>query len=149
MKRFLTLVMVSIAACSGLATAQQPGSQQYNSVFLPAHGADDTVSGAGWESRWGAMAISPTNSWTGWAVNRPSKEIAANEAMQMCAARGGVDCIIDFSFHDSCGAVATNGFKGQAGSDRSLRIVRRETLKACGRDCRILWEGCSFAVRVK
>lgn len=149
MKSLALTLLVSLALYCGVSVAQQPGSPQYNSVYLPAHGAGDTDRRDGLESRFGAMAGSPVNSRSGWVVDRPSREAANRDALEMCEARGGIDCVVEFKFENSCGAVATSAERHVTASDRTLGVVKRKVLKSCGRDCRILWEGCSLAARTR
>lgn len=132
------------------ATAQQPGTPAYNSVFLPAHGVGDTVQTA-WEDRWGSYASGKFDpsfgaSTTGASFNFSTSEAAEAEALRVCAQRGGIDCSIVITTQNACLAVAT-GAKGYLAEEETLRKARRKALKGCGTDCRILWEGCSLPVR--
>lgn len=136
---------------SGGAAAQQPGTPAYNSVFLPAHGVGDTVQPA-WEDRWGAYASGKFDprygsSTTGVSFNRDTREAAEAEALRLCAQRGGIDCSIELTSHNTCFALAAGPERSHWSNNPVLKKGRRIALKGCGNECRILWEGCSLPVR--
>lgn len=133
-----------------VALAQQPGSVDYNRVFLPAHGAGDTRRLPDPKTRWGAAALSHINSWSGFVVGYPSEEMATEAAIEMCTRRGGENCLPDYTFRNSCSAVAVGGQYSAYATTPDLRNARRRALQTCsegGAPCRILWEGCSLRAR--
>ncbi|WP_425600326.1 DUF4189 domain-containing protein [Luteimonas deserti] len=135
------------------AFAQQPGSNQYNTVFLPAHSAGDTIR-ENLESRWGAYALSSPDpstgiSVTGFVAARASLEEAKNAAITHCTERGGTDCAVPegYVFRDTCAVATTGPGRGNFVQDSNLRRARRYGLRSCGKGCRVLWEACSLPSR--
>jgi hypothetical protein len=122
--------------------AQQPGTPQYNSVFLPAHGAGDTRQPP---RRWGAVARGD-DLQLGWSVNGDSEDQAGNLAVRDCSARGSRNCQVVNTFSNSCAVVVV----GQSDRNflslprRSLDKVRKTALKECGPECRVMFEGCAL-----
>ena len=128
----------------GLSSAQQPGSAAYNSVYLPGHGVGDTRRPS---LSWGAFAISDENGWSGWALNASSEADAGLAAIRQCTERGGVNCRVSMGFANSCAAVARNGISGYSAAGKSIRLARRDALRACGKGCEIFQERCSWPDR--
>lgn len=140
------IVVLVLLAASGIAMAQQPGTVEYNTVFLPAHGVGDTRAPAEGDS-WGAFAIAMGNedgvSMTGWAINHATETQARNASLEMCDRRGGKDCVVDLVFMNQCAAVTTSDAGTYASRDRTLKLSRRAAREHCGSGCRILYEGCT------
>lgn len=138
-----TLVFLSI---TGTAYPQDPSSQQYHTVFLPAHGVGDTKS-PDKNLSWGAYSVSNSDeeevSLSGWAVGYQSEKAASAAALEMCSRRGGINCAINMVFANRCAVVATSDDGTAASRESSLRRARRSAMQACGKNCRILYEGCS------
>lgn len=81
------LAFVALASIATIANAQQPGSVEYNTVFLPAHGVGDTVR-ASPRDRWGrllpatvrfsdlslALKERPRQRMWRWRIARPTAE---------------------------------------------------------------------------
>lgn len=148
--RFISLfALLAISLGLGSVLAQQPGTQRYNTVTLPAHGMGDTIQQGQWERRWGALALSSVNNLSGFALDYRTKEQAEEAALAHCRSRGGVDCIVEANFDNSCVAIATSDVHSRWVQERTLRKARREALRNCGSGCRILWEGCTLPERVQ
>ncbi|WP_425491077.1 DUF4189 domain-containing protein [Luteimonas fraxinea] len=124
------------------AAAQQPGSADYNRVFLPAHGVGDTRQ-AHPDDRWGAYAVSETNGLTGFVTGHLSEGDAVRAATTMCAERGGGMCALEVTFVNECAAVATSSFKSRWAIEPTLRSATNAAKRDCGRACEIRWSGCS------
>ena len=125
-----------------LALAQEAGTPQYNSVFLPAHGAGDTRRAP--PDGWGAWARGDDKT-LGWTFSGRTEEEARQLAVADCIARGSQNCQVVKTFGNACAAVAAgpNARKYYI-TPKSQRAARREALKACGPDCKIVFEGCAM-----
>lgn len=136
---------ILVIACS-TGWAQQPGTVEYNTVFLPAHGAGDTRTPISSQS-WGAFSIAMLDegeiSMTGWAINHDTESEAVQASLEMCSRRGGIGCEINLVFMNQCAAVTTSSSGTYASRDRTLGLARRAARKPCQADCRILYEGCA------
>ena len=126
------------------AVAQQPGTNAYNQIFLPAHGAGDTRHAP---LAWGAFSVSPSDQLTGSATGAASEEAASAAAIADCQRRGGVACAVEFTYSNQCVAVAATSQKYAWSRGRTARSVRSKAMAACGGDCAIYYEDCSFYVR--
>ena len=145
MHRISLLIGALLMAAMPLASyAQQPGSVDYNRVFLPAHGAGDVKQP---RLSWGSFAMSDANSLSGWGLNAASEKEARNQALSVCAQRGGTDCEVLFVFADSCAAIAVNDSESFSSAGGALEDVRRESLRRCGAGCEIFQERCSLPGR--
>ncbi|MCD9030013.1 DUF4189 domain-containing protein [Luteimonas sp. BDR2-5] len=91
---------------------------------------------------WGAFAASP-NEWSGWATGAESEDSARSAAIENCLSRGGVDCVVEFTFANSCAAVATSSRRSFSAYGEGLAAVRIKALQGCGDGCEILREGCT------
>lgn len=123
------------------ASAQQPGSVGYNTTVLPAHGLGDTRRVV--PDRWGAWAKGEDGS-LGWTFSGRTEQEARQLAIDDCVARGSRNCVVSRTFVNACAAIAASPVDRRFQiSAKGLRWVRREALKACGPDCRIVFEGCA------
>lgn len=128
------------------AGAQQPGSQQYNSVLLPALGAGDTRQSARGEKRWGAIAASAPFETFGSALNMLTEDEAGQVALDRCAQAGGANCRVVITFDNLCVALAARGTRWRASSREKQKSATQDVIKDCsqpGRVCPVLFEGCS------
>lgn len=152
---------VAVLACIGLgvlvspAAAQQPqpGSSEYNSVYLPAHGVGDTRRGPA-AVRWGAV-VAGKGGVLGWATESASEEEAAQRALSMCDAAGALECELIRTFANSCFAVASDIARVDVANGQlvtidvtsgtsNLRKLRQAALRQCGPDCAIVRDGCAL-----
>lgn len=142
MKYFGPAVALMAYFMTSTSFAQQPGTPQYNSVFLPAHGAGDTRQPA---RKWGAVARGE-DLQLGWAVNGDSEQQAGNLAVQDCLARGSSNCQVVDTFFNSCAVVVVGPSERRFVSQqhRTLDRVRKAALKKCGPECSVMFEGCAL-----
>ncbi|MBK0012709.1 DUF4189 domain-containing protein [Stenotrophomonas sp. S41] len=138
---FLRAATLAILTISTIAFAQQPGSQEYNTVFLPAHGVGDTARP---NVRWGGLARGADKT-LGWYVGAQTEQEAVKLAIQDCVARGSTNCEGVETFFNSCAAVAVGpANRTYSKAPASLSSVRKRALKNCGSpECKILFEGCA------
>ncbi|PJL09885.1 hypothetical protein B9Y66_12065 [Stenotrophomonas maltophilia] len=139
------MIRILLASCMLLpmvASGQQPGTPQYNSVFLPGHGVGDTARSS--VNRWGGWARGSDQKTLGWTVSGRSEQEARALAVSDCEARGGNNCAVVKTFVNACAAIAAGSMDRWAEiSPKSLRQARRGALEACGPDCKIIFEGCA------
>ena len=123
------------------ALAQQPGTPQYNSVYLPAHGVGDTAQSS--VNRWGAWARGDDKR-LGWTFSGRTEEEAGQLAVTDCTARGSQNCQVVKTFVNACAAVAAGpNNRRYYISTKSQRVARQQALEDCGHDCKIVFEGCA------
>ncbi|MGE6335133.1 DUF4189 domain-containing protein [Stenotrophomonas sp. NPDC077659] len=124
------------------AVAQQAGTPEYNSVYLPAHGVGDTA--APRPVKWGAWAKGADRN-LGWTFSANSEEEARALAIEDCEARGSYDCKVSQTFFNACAAIAAGPTARRYQiSTKGERFTRREVLKDCGADCKIVFAGCAY-----
>jgi hypothetical protein len=133
-------------AFGGAASAQQPGSVQYNTQVLPANGI---VSRSALPDRWGAIAIATDQSdHLGWKDDATSKEEAEAAALELCKSAGATKCKVVGSFANSCAALAIGtdryGVSYTGVTRRSVAYTKKDAVKHCGfEDCKIVRSGCT------
>lgn len=145
MNRKITAVSLLLLAFSPASSfGQQPGSVEYNTVFLPAHGAGDTRQPQ--SIRWGAIALG-TGRKLGFAVNARSESSAKAAALKDCSAHGGTNCELRHTFFNACAVVAASPGKIRWVTNdidsESIESLRRSALSDCGQDCKIVREACA------
>ncbi|MBK0014137.1 DUF4189 domain-containing protein [Stenotrophomonas sp. S41] len=135
--------MVAMILLSPMAArAQQAGTPEYNSVFLPAHGVGDAK--APKPPKWGAWAKGADRN-LGWTFSANSEDEARALAIKDCEARGSHDCKVSKTFFNACAAIAASANdRWYQISPEGERFVRREALKSCGAECKIVFAGCAF-----
>lgn len=146
---------IALLLCAGtacVAHAQAPGSSQYNSVVLPAHGRGDTRGVGELQSRWGAYSEGEPDQTgagtTGFSFDQPSREEAVRAANEHCTMRGGINCAVNprSVSLNTCTVITTGPGRGHRFDHTNLARARRFSLRRCGEGCRVLWEGCSLPV---
>ncbi|WP_414716012.1 DUF4189 domain-containing protein [Stenotrophomonas sp.] len=142
--RFGAPIVVGLLLSTG-ASAQQPGSVEYNTVFLPGHGVGDTRSPDP-RIRWGALARGDDRA-LGYTLVGRTKDEAQALAVADCESRGSRNCVVLETFFNSCIAVTASlsdpSNRVAMMSPNGLRSVRRKAMKECGADCEIIYEGCA------
>lgn len=146
----LSLFSGSVLLVAGLITApahaQQPGSVEYNTVFLPAHGVGDTVRASELD-RWGAIATGKGDA-LGFVVDARSEKEAKTKAVEDCSSGGGENCEVEDVFTNVCIAVASspdaNYWSSGSPSRNTAKTLRERALKGCGENCEIIREGCAY-----
>ncbi|MBK0014140.1 DUF4189 domain-containing protein [Stenotrophomonas sp. S41] len=135
------VVTFSVLFLSAAASAQQPGTPQYNSVYLPGHGVGDARPKA---VKWGAWARGDDRQ-LGYSLEGRSKEEAEALAVADCSARGSKNCVPIDAFHNACVAIAAGPDDRRASINvRGLKWARKQALKTCEGDCQIIFEGCAL-----
>jgi hypothetical protein len=129
------------------AGAQQPGSVEYNTVYLPGHGVGDTVRSSPLD-RWGAIATGKGDA-LGFFVGARSAKEAKAKAIEECSSGGGENCEVEDVFTNVCIAVASSPSANYwfSGSPKrnTAKALRERALKGCGeKNCRIIREGCAY-----
>jgi hypothetical protein len=61
---------------------------------------------------YGAIAYSRKDKLWGYSYNQPAQAGAENMAFQNCVKQGGAKCVVEASFHNTCGAIAASGDGG-------------------------------------
>ncbi|MBK0014138.1 DUF4189 domain-containing protein [Stenotrophomonas sp. S41] len=135
------IVIVSTLFLSAAAFAQQPGSVQYNTVYLPGHGVGDTKAPP---AKWGAWARGDDRT-LGITFDGRTEDEAKALAVADCQAKGSKNCLPMETFFNTCALVAAGpSNRIIQTSNRGLPWGRRQALKACGDDCKIVVEGCAL-----
>ncbi|MGO3128233.1 MAG: DUF4189 domain-containing protein [Luteimonas sp.] len=93
---------------------------------------------------WGAFSISPVDQWSGSATGMASEEEASEGAMADCRRRGGAACAVKFTYANRCVAVAATSTNDAWSRGSSAVDVRSKALGACGTNCEVFYEDCSF-----
>jgi hypothetical protein len=82
---------------------------------------------------YGAIAYSRQDKHWGVAFNQNDKATAENLAVQYCAKQGGVKCLIEASFQNTCGAVAADGDKVTWGTSGTKLNAEERAIAECAR----------------
>ncbi|MGE6335198.1 DUF4189 domain-containing protein [Stenotrophomonas sp.] len=140
----MSKVIIFFTACallySSASFAQQPGTPQYNSVYLPGHGVGDTKAPP---RIWGAWARGDDRT-LGYSLTGRTQQEAEDLAVADCERRGSTNCVPIDSFDNACVAIAAGPSDRYAQiSRKGTKWTRREALKQCGPDCKIIFEGCA------
>lgn len=104
-----------------------------------------------WESRWGAIATDGIRGSLGTSRNMSDQATAESNAMSDCQKKGGVNCSLDVSYRNACGAmlVGDHGYSVRAGLTRDDAVNNAtEACSAKDKNCHVYYSDCSFAVRV-
>ncbi|MGE6335246.1 DUF4189 domain-containing protein [Stenotrophomonas sp. NPDC077659] len=140
MSRLVGIILMLGGLLSMTASAQQPGTPQYNSVYLPGHGVGDTRPKA---VKWGAWARGDDRQ-LGYSLDGRTKEEAEALAVEDCSARGSKNCVPIDAFYNACVAIAAGPDDRKAViTDRGLKWGHKRALKICEGDCQIIFEGCA------
>ncbi|WP_312236657.1 DUF4189 domain-containing protein [Stenotrophomonas sp.] len=148
--RVFLLLGIALSIDSASAQQPQPGSVEYNTVYLPAHGVGDTRR-PNPGNRWGAVATG-RGAVIGFMVGARSESEAKRAAIGDCVAAGGRECLAEEAFVNSCAVVTMNSSQFSWSiadpKKRSAEWLRTRALSKCGtEDCKIIREGCASPVR--
>ncbi|WP_430539686.1 DUF4189 domain-containing protein [Luteimonas terrae] len=92
---------------------------------------------------WIAFAGSTTNSRTGFVYGQ-SERAAENAALEMCRERGGGECEVEFALELGCAAVVSRpGNSAWAFEPTTISHAVSSARRTCGKDCSIVWSGCT------
>ncbi|MFL6586295.1 MAG: DUF4189 domain-containing protein [Luteimonas sp.] len=137
MRHSTILVVAAIALLSGLMPS--PSSAQQT---IPEQ-SSTTQSWGLPSGPWIAFAGSLTNSMTGFVYGE-SERLAERAALQMCEERGGGECEVEFTLELGCAAVVSGDGRSNwayrpDSEDQAIRSARQD----CGKECRLVWSGCT------
>ncbi|WP_312681412.1 DUF4189 domain-containing protein [Stenotrophomonas chelatiphaga] len=108
------------------------------------------------QTRYGAIAMSPSTSAAGVAAEQTSSEAAAAVAMKDCQREGARDCAVISRYSNQCIALLVPGAwpagaKGGIGTGVTPELARQDAQKHCidpaGSGCTASYEACSFPER--
>ncbi len=94
----------------------------------------------------GAIAYSLKEKVFGWSNDKPDQATAERAAIQFCAKSGGSKCVIEASFHNTCGAISTDGKDVFWGTHGSKYSAEQRALAECskpGKKCTVESSVCS------
>ena len=140
-KNLVLAGVVVASAMTGLVSAQQPGSVDYNSRVLPAHGLGDTRQEV---LRWGAAAMGNIGR-IGLASNAADEETARKNAIRNCEERGDTQCVVEAVYANGCIAIARNDDQGFIATAPTLREAKEKSLARCTGNCEVFRDECSSA----
>jgi len=95
---------------------------------------------------YGAIAFSLKEKISGWSYDQPNQAAAERTAMQYCAKSGGSKCAVQASFHNICGAIATDGSSVFWGTASTKSGAEQRALSECGgpaKKCEVQSSVCS------
>lgn len=107
-----------------------------------------------WMTTWGAITSSfvPTGV-LGIATLFPSESAAIQAAMQDCRSKGGTECKIELTYYNQCAAVIVGhpGYVVETGEtpDETVDKSMSECVSAGNKNCRVLYSGCSLALKIQ
>ncbi|MDR2220309.1 MAG: DUF4189 domain-containing protein [Methylobacillus sp.] len=106
-----------------------------------------------WEDRWGAVATDAPHGIFGSAANMRSKSSAEQTAMADCKAKGGINCIVENWYSNSC-AVMVVGDGGYNVTARDTLVEATERgMRYCTdakrTNCRVHFSTCSLPVQIR
>jgi len=125
------------------------GSGSQNCGFNNSHGfemCEIQCKGKNAAPAYGAIAFSLREMISGWSYNQPDRASAERMAMQYCAKSGGAKCGVEASFHNICGAIATDGKEVWWGTGGSKYNSEQRALAECtraGKSCSVQASICS------
>src|ERR1700733_11413427 len=80
---------------------------------------------------WGAIAFSKKDKIYGWSSEQVDRASAERVALANCNKEGGIKCVVENSFYNSCGAVAADGDLVALGTGGSKRNVEQLAMAEC------------------
>lgn len=132
-----------LLALSGPASAEQRDSREAGSTSSTLEGPAPASWGDS-SGPWIAYAHSTTNTFSGFVYGQ-SERTAENAALEMCRERGGGECEIEFTQQLGCAAVVSRpDDSAWALRTTSLSHAVSAAKKICGRDCEVVWSGCTI-----
>lgn len=104
-----------------------------------------------WEARWGAIATDEPHGVVGSSTDWLSKDTAELMAMKDCRDKSGVDCKLQLSFFNSCGALVVGKSSMIVVSDNTEAQAGKYGVDECSKtseDCHVYFTTCSKAALV-
>ena len=107
-----------------------------------------------WEDRWGAMAVDGPHGVLGTSTGLSRESSAQQVALENCRAKGGIDCKLQLSYRNACGAFTVNGdgaysSASSATLDQAISLSMQECTKGGAKNCSSYFSACSPPVRVR
>lgn len=105
-----------------------------------------------WESRWGAIAVDGPKGILGTASNVLSEKQAKSTALSECKAKGGVDCILQVSYSNSCGVMVVGDKGYNTNAAPTLKEATAKGMSMCGQsdtNCQVYYSDCSLPKRIR
>jgi len=105
-----------------------------------------------WQDHMGAIATDGPGGHLGASLNWPSVKTAEQGAITDCKAKGGVDCKIEVSWTNGCGAMTVGRKMHNSVSAATLDEATRKGMQICQKDdtnCHTFYSGCSPPVQVQ
>lgn len=139
----LALVIAAILlALPGTASADQRDLRQSGNAVSTAHQSAPAMWGDS-SGPWIAYSHSTTNEFSGFVYGQ-SERSAENAALEMCRERGGGECEIEFTLELGCAAIVSRADDSAwAFRPTSVPHAVSAARKICGRDCEVVWSGCT------
>ncbi|WYX24884.1 DUF4189 domain-containing protein [Achromobacter xylosoxidans] len=158
MKRFFLPVFLLGLATSAFGEGGCPDGQfprQNGPVMMcvpgGVPGGSDSSPPAVWADRWGAIATDGKAGSLGFSTDMESKRKAEKAAMADCQAKGGTNCELDIAYYNQCAVVVTgeNTYLAQSAATEDLATsIAMGKCQKGNTNCRVLYTGCSTAVRI-
>lgn len=174
MKRFLLMCFSAISfftytsvhaqtyPCSGagageVVVGQTGASNGIASVPLCQHAGNSDASSSPsqpqshWKSRWGAIATDEPHGALGFSSGIKSGSSAEKAAINDCKAKGGVNCTVQVSYSNACGAVVVGDTVFNANWGNSVQEAVKKGIDMCNKastNCHAYFTTCSPPVLV-
>lgn len=124
---------------------QQPNNQQQ---LTTAPASDPSYK---WQSRWGAIATDAAQGALGFSSGIESGSSAEKAAINDCRTKGGVNCTIQVSYSNACGAVVVGDTVFNANWGNSVQEAVKKGIDMCNKastNCHAYFTTCSPPVLV-
>jgi len=129
--------------CNGPQQLQQQQSVQQQAPQAPPEK---------WESRWGAIATDEPHGVLGSSAGISTGEGAGRVAINDCRIKGGIDCTLQVSYANGCGALVVGDKVFNANWGATVDEAVQKGLSMCKKaspNCHVYYTTCSPAVRVQ
>jgi hypothetical protein len=156
-----SLAQAQVHPCSGpsqneVVVGQTEASNGIASVPLcrTTNGGDSPHSAAPvlhWESRWGAIATDAPHGIISPIKDQLSRGDAERASLSDCKAKGGVDCKLQVSYSNGCGALAYSGNTFAVEDGSTAEEASKKAIRSCsssGKTCEVYVTSCSPAALV-
>jgi hypothetical protein len=104
-----------------------------------------------WQSRWGAIATDAPHGIISPIKDQLSRGDAEQAALSDCKAKGGVDCKLQVSYSNGCGALAYSGNTFAVEDGSTAEEASKKAIHSCsspGKTCEVYVTSCSPAALV-
>ena len=130
------------------------GPGWYGSDGYPCNDASSNVPQERWDSRWGAIARSPSTGHMGAAAKRTARKYTEKVALKECKAESGAsDCEVSAVYANACVAYARGGGRLGTGTGASTEEAIWNALDVCNEversiQCQVIYTKCSLPERI-